>query len=402
MDYGALPPEINSARIYSGPGSGSMLAAAAAWDELATDLYTVATSYGAVTSGLAAAWAGPAATSMAQAAAPYLVWLSTTAGQAEQAAAQAKAAAGAYEAAFMATVPPPVIDANRAQLMLLVATNVLGQNTPAIAATEAHYDEMWAQDAAVMYGYAGASAASATLTPFSQPPATTDTAGLTRQSAAVGQATASSAGTQTQEVVANGSQVISTVPQALQGLASPPVSSLSSSSKTPLSTLSSYMSSFNTLTASAKYSTYPMTFLNQALSASKAVTVPATAAKAVESGLAHGVGAGAQALGAAGLPGLGTSAGGAVFSADLGRGVSIGALSVPHAWLTAPTTASMTAELPSAGWTAAPVTGPVAVEESAGLPLMPLASMAGRGVGAPTGSRFELRPSVVPRSPSAG
>ena len=71
---------------------------------------------------------------MAAAAAPYVAWLSATAGQAEQAAAQAQAAAGAYEAAFAMTVPPPVIAANRAQLMLLVATNFFGQNTAAIAA----------------------------------------------------------------------------------------------------------------------------------------------------------------------------------------------------------------------------------------------------------------------------
>ena len=52
------------------------------------------------------------------------------------------------------TVPPPVIAANRAQLMALIATNFFGQNTPAIAATEAHYSEMWVQDATAMYGYA--------------------------------------------------------------------------------------------------------------------------------------------------------------------------------------------------------------------------------------------------------
>ena len=35
MDFGALPPEINSGRMYTGPGCGSTLAAAAAWDGLA-------------------------------------------------------------------------------------------------------------------------------------------------------------------------------------------------------------------------------------------------------------------------------------------------------------------------------------------------------------------------------
>ena len=97
---------------------------------------------------------GPSSTAMEAAAAPYVAWMSATAGQAEQTAAQAKAAAAAYQAAFAMTVPPPVIAANRTQLASLTATNVFGQNTPAIAATEAQYGEMWAQDAAAMYGYA--------------------------------------------------------------------------------------------------------------------------------------------------------------------------------------------------------------------------------------------------------
>ncbi len=375
-----------------------MVAAAGAWDELATELYTEATAYASVTSGLAGSWAGPAATSMLHAAAPYMAWLSTTAGLAEQAASQAMAAAAVYEAAFTATVPPPVIAANRAQLALLIATNVLGQNSPAIAATEAEYDAMWAQDAAVMYGYAGASAAAATLTPFTRPPAMTDAAGLARQGAAVAHATGASAGTQAQEIVSGGSQVISTVPQALQGLAA---GSASASSGTPLATLSSYMAKFNTLTGPAKFATYPMTFLNQALSASKAVTAPVTAVKAVESDLARGADAGARAFGSAGLPWPATSSGGAVLSSGLGRGVSIGALSVPHAWLTVPATGSTATELASAGWTAAPSPGPTGVGPT-GLPLMPLANIAGRGVGGPAASRFELRPSVVPRSPAAG
>lgn len=48
MDFGALPPEINSARIYAGAGPGSLLAAATAWQELATELNSAAASYGSV------------------------------------------------------------------------------------------------------------------------------------------------------------------------------------------------------------------------------------------------------------------------------------------------------------------------------------------------------------------
>jgi PPE-repeat protein len=219
MDYGALPPEINSARMYAGPGAGSMLVAAAAWDGLAADLNSTAASYGSVISGLTGeSWQGASSTSMAAAATPYVTWRSATAAQVEQAANQARAAAAAYEAAFAMTVPPTVVAANRAQLMALIATNFLGQNTAAIMATEAHYGEMWAQDAAAMYGYAASSAAASTLAPFTPPKSTTNPAGLTGQSAAVAQAAGTTAGSHAQTVA---STSLSAVPQTLQGLAQP-------------------------------------------------------------------------------------------------------------------------------------------------------------------------------------
>jgi PPE-repeat protein len=219
MDYGALPPEINSARMYAGPGAGSMLAAAAAWDGLAADLHSTAASYGSVVSGLTGGpWLGAASASMAAAAAPYLTWMNATAAQVEQVANQARAAAASYEAAFAMTVPPAVVAANRAQLMALIATNFLGQNTAAIMATEAQYGEMWAQDAAAMYGYAASSAAASTLAPFTSPKSTTNPAGLTAQSAAVAQTAGASAGSHAQTAA---STSLSAVPQTLQGLSQP-------------------------------------------------------------------------------------------------------------------------------------------------------------------------------------
>jgi PPE-repeat protein len=142
--------------MYSGPGSAPMLAAAAAWNTMAAEMQSTATDYGSVLSELTSkGWFGPSSMSMSTAVTPYLVWLNTTAAQAEQTGVQANAAATAYEAAFAATVPQPVIAANRAQLATLVASNVFGQNTPAIAATHANYAEMWAQDATAMNGYVG-------------------------------------------------------------------------------------------------------------------------------------------------------------------------------------------------------------------------------------------------------
>lgn len=185
-DFAVLPPEVISAQIYSGPGAESLLAAAAAWDALAAELHSTASSYGSAISGLISeSWEGPSSASMAAAAAPYVNWISTTAAQAEQTATQAQAAANAYEAALAATVAPAVVAANRSQLAALQATNILGQNSAAIAATEAEYGQMWAQDVAAMSSYASSSTAASQLTPFTEAPATTkDTANATQTAAA--------------------------------------------------------------------------------------------------------------------------------------------------------------------------------------------------------------------------
>ena len=239
MDFTLLPPEINSARMYVGPGSGPMLAAAAAWDGLAADLHSTAGSYQSVIAGLTAGqWMGPSSMSMAAAAAPYVAWTRSTALQAEQAAKQAKAAATAYETAFAETVPPPVVAANRSLLTALVATNIFGQNTPTIAATETQYAEMWAQDAAAMYGYAGSSAAATTLTPFTSPSSSTNAGGLANQAAAVGQATGTSAGN-VQSAVSSAQQALSAIPNALNSLATPAATSAAALSPLDLLDLSS-------------------------------------------------------------------------------------------------------------------------------------------------------------------
>ncbi|MGB7143228.1 PPE family protein, SVP subgroup [Mycobacterium sp.] len=202
FDFGALPPEINSGKIYSGPGSAPLLAAATAWDALASELQTTAASYASTIGELTTSWQGPSSAAASDAAAPYTAWLSNTAAQAEQTASQAQAAAGAYEAAFAASIPPPVIAANRAALALLVATNFLGQNTPAIAANEATYAEFWAQDAVAMYGYAGTATTASQLTPFTAAPATTNDTGQATQSASTAQSAAASSADATTSIEA--------------------------------------------------------------------------------------------------------------------------------------------------------------------------------------------------------
>ncbi len=202
MNFAGLPPEINSMNMYCGPGSGPLLASAAAWDGLAAELQSAAMAYQSTVLHLVGeSWMGPSSQAMAAAFTPYVSWLVLTAGQAETTATQVKAAAAAYEAAFAMTVPPSVVAANRAQLAILVATNVLGQNTAAIAANEAHYAEMWAQDAAAMYGYAASAAQAGRLPSLTPPPNTTNPAGSSEQAAAVGRDAGNSAGSGVQQAV---------------------------------------------------------------------------------------------------------------------------------------------------------------------------------------------------------
>jgi PPE-repeat protein len=192
VDFALLPPEVNSGLMYAGPGAAPMLSAAASWHALAAELESTAAGYSSVIAELTGqVWSGPTSMAMAAAATPYVQWLSATGAAAVQTAAQAYAAASAYEAAFAMTVPPYVIAANRAQLMMLIATNFFGQNSPAIAATEAQYMEMWIQDATAMYGYAAASKSATILTSFSEPPQTTNAAGQDAQARSVAQATSS-------------------------------------------------------------------------------------------------------------------------------------------------------------------------------------------------------------------
>jgi PPE-repeat protein len=431
MDFGALPPEINSAQMYAGPGSGPMLAAASAWDVLAAELDSAASSYGSVVSSLAeGSWLGPASASMAAAATPYVEWMSTTATEAEQTGYQAKAAAAAYEAAFAMTVPPAVVAANRAQLAALVATNVLGQNTPAIAATEALYGEMWAQDAAAMYGYAGSSAAASTVTPFGSPPETTNAAGAASQAGTVAQATGTSSSAGVQSTL---SQVVSTVPNALQGMASPmsaagsnPFAPGSDTATTGISGLLNLLSG-QSGSAVGSFLNAPMAngflsgnWVNPA-SISPAVTsafadigflavagqgfgglnpgllTGATAPAAMSAaGLSH-VG---SAMGALGSPGFGGSA----VSAGMGRATLVGTMSVPHSWAAATPATGSPVGAPSAGWAIAPGAGvaePAGMAGMPGMPGMPMAGSGGRGFGF-AAPRYGFRPTVVAHPPAAG
>ncbi|MDT5260448.1 MAG: hypothetical protein QOD10_5528 [Mycobacterium sp.] len=372
MDFGMLPPEINSARMYTGAGAGPMLAAAAAWDGLAAQLYSTAASYSSVISGLAAGWKGPSSATMAAAVAPYTAWMSAAATQAEQTAMQARAAVAAYETAFAATVPPPIIAANRALLMSLIATNFLGQNTPAIAATEAHYAEMWAQDAVAMFGYAGSSATASHVTPFTEPPQTTNPAGAGGQAAVVAHAVGTSAGTNTQSVL---TQLMSAVPQSLQNLASP-ILSVAADPPSPISILGTVTGPLSPLQLVSPALTgylFGMQPYGLALGANsvaglsgKVSALPAAGGGGLQGG---GLGSGTRVVGST-----------AGVSADIGRAGLVGRLSVPQSWASAaPAIKPVMTVLPGSGLGAAPVLV-AADDQGSSFSNMALSSAAGRAM----------------------
>ncbi|ORV21756.1 hypothetical protein AWB98_27280 [Mycolicibacterium conceptionense] len=323
-DYGALPPEINSGRMYAGPGSGPMVAAAAAWHALAAELGSVGAAYQAVVDSLiATSWQGPSSLSMATAAAPYVVWILATAAQSEAAGVAATQAAAVFETARAGVVPPAVIEANRNALQTLIATNFMGVNSGAIAATIAAYDEMWVQDATVLYGYsADAAGLSGGLaaTPFIPPPPNTNPAGLATQGLAVTEAGGKAAGnasqkvanaslqttsmptnTDAQSMLSMGPQFMSMIPQALQGFSQPATA--------PLQSMGQFQSMLSPLMGALNNPG-----LTNAVNASGVTAAPTGALSALSGG------------------GGGLTSGAGPVSAALGRGGSISGLSVPATW----------------------------------------------------------------------
>ncbi|OBK14230.1 PPE family protein [Mycobacterium asiaticum] len=363
-----LPPELNSARMYSGAGSAPLFSAASFWDGLGADLRASASSFDSVISGLAnGSWAGPAATAMAGIAGGYVAWLTASAGLAESSAVQARAAATAFEAARTATVHPAEVTANRTHLLTLVATNFLGLNAPAIAASEFEYIEMWAQDVAAMLTYhAGAIAVASMLIPFSTLPL--DFAGIATQ--AVGWA--ESAGT---AVAAAAPQVVSAVQSFPLDAVAQGVQMLSTPVSMALSPLSSAMGG----------------------GAQGSAELASVAAPAELPGA--GASAALRPLGGAGL---GASAG-------LGQARTIGGLSVPQSWTGSTPAALGNSALTGWGSVGLPTAAALAGGESAaaagaGMPMMPMPTGAGAGqppgrmMGGGGGSHVvQSRPSVIPR-----
>jgi PPE-repeat protein len=380
------PPEVISGLMYSGSGAGPLMAAASAYANLAAEVSTTATQWESIMSTLTTgSWTGGGSAAAAAASEPIVTYLTQTAAALEQASAQATASAAAYEAAYAATVPPQEIAANRTLLAQLVATNFLGVNTPAIAATEALYGEMWVQDTTMYAAYQAASTASGALTPVTPLVSTTDPAAA--EVGTAGAATDAVTSNATNAAVSNAV----TLPFQTTGL----LGGIDNLLGTP-SVLNGINGSVNTAAWWVCNTIPTAVSLGHTFGAVPSVAVsdvmPAGAGGITE-GLTVGAVAPAGGMGAMGMGGVGTAA-----SAAVGEAGSVGGLSVPASWSTAApaTLASSTAPLEGSGWTVASEAAETAPVTA--MPGMPGMAAAAKGAGAyGAGPRYGVKPIVMPK-----
>jgi PPE-repeat protein len=242
-----------------------------------------------------------------------------------------------------------------------------------------------------MYGYAGASATAAELTDFDEPPEVANPGGLCGQAGAVAAAAGNSTPAGVQNVL---SGLASSIPGTLKSLATP---------FTNLKPLDDWIVNYTPIddfvSMYAKYIGPFVPAVTSTAQGANAITAMSTFMKSLAPAASAAAKEADQALGspvAGALGSSGSGSGGAV-SVNLGRSMSLGALSMPPSWAPVGAVTSPVAVLSTGAATAAPA----ASEGMNDIPLIPLAPMVGQP-GGRADPRYGFRPLVMSRPPSAG
>lgn len=376
-----MPPEATSALIHSGPGAESLLEASGAWQRLGAELESTVAQYASVVSSLVESWNGTSAAAMDTAVEPYFTWLSTTAQLCQQLAAATRAAAAAFHSTVATVVTPAQVTANRVRLAQLIATNRLGSNLAAIAATQSEYEAMWASNSAAMTWYQATSAQATTVSQFTSPPT------VSNQNAATTQATAASAAA-TSTPADELSDTLSSI-QSLIGFPDPN---------------SGYWGLFNTYANQFISSGFPINMLSYLAQNTQAQAFQGLG------DIGKGLSEGEQALGAAGTDmAAAIRAVASVAQAPtgaMGMGVTVGKITAPPAVVGLLPAAQAQVQLASA---ATPLSAADSGLGSMLPPLMPPPMSAGSGWRKRKQQKYEdiafgaeVKGTVIHRSPSGG
>lgn len=148
-----IPAEYISNIIYEGPGADSLFFASGQLRELAYSVETTAESLEDELDELDENWKGSSSDLLADAVERYLDWLTKHSRQILETAYVIDFLAYVYEETRHKVVPPATIANNREEVHRLIASNVAGVNTPAIADLDAQYQQYRAQNIAVMNDY---------------------------------------------------------------------------------------------------------------------------------------------------------------------------------------------------------------------------------------------------------
>lgn len=168
--WSGYPPEVNSGRWEAGTGPETWLAASAVWTSFAEIVATATASLmGEIATMTGSTLTGMTSVSMLTSSVPFFGWLAHMEATALMHSVACATVAESWGTCTAGIIPLPVVNQNRITEASLVASNIFGQNSPAIAELDREYGQFWAQDGASMMSYDSAVTV-ATMPKFVSPP----------------------------------------------------------------------------------------------------------------------------------------------------------------------------------------------------------------------------------------